>query len=128
MMTMAEPSPVLRTAGYAEDSQAAHFLVRYGELKGGTRRQLEQWLDGLTDEQRLIVRDVLDSAVVDCRCDTDLLTAMPFKAADGQLKLVPQFFGDGAPLVNFRLPRLNTVDAIDDALGAAFVPPFRSRG
>lgn len=128
MMTMVEPDLAPRKAACPDESLATRFLARYTELKGGAPRQLQQWLDSLTDEQRLIVREVLESAVVDCRCDADLLTAMPFKAADGQLKLVPQIFGDGAPLVSFRLPRLNTVDAIDDALGAAFVPAFRCQG
>lgn len=128
MMTVAEPSLVLRKAKCPDSLESTQFLVRYAELKGGTSGQVRQWLDSLTHEQKLVVRDVLESVVVDCQSDPEMLTAMPFKAADGQLKLVPQFFSDGAPFVHFRLPRLNTIDAIDDALGAEFIPVFRGRG
>ena len=116
----------LRKAGCSDDSQQPQFLVRYAELKRCAPAQLQQWLTSLTHENMLIVRYVLETVVTDCRGDIGALTARPFKAADDQMKLVPQFFSDGTPLVNFRLARLNTVDAIDDALGAEFIPAFRA--
>lgn len=115
----------LRKAGCSDDSQQPQFLVRYAELKRCAPEQLRGWLDALTREQMLIVRYVLESVVIDCRGDVDALTARPFKAADDQMKRVPQFFSDGMPLVSFRVARLNTVDALDDALGAEFVPALR---
>jgi hypothetical protein len=148
MMTMAEPlartTPVLpraktapathmdiaalalRKAGCSDDSQQPQFLVRYAELKHCAPAQLEQWLTSLTQTSMRIVRYVLETVVADCRGDIDALTARPFKAADDQMKLVPQFVSDGSPLVNFRMARLNTVDAIDDALGAEFIPTLRA--
>jgi hypothetical protein len=116
----------LRKAGCSDDSQQPQFLVRYAQLKRRSPEQLHQWLETLTREQMLIVRYVLETAVIDCRGDVEALTARPFKAADDQMKLVPQFFSDGTPLVNFRLARLNTVDAIDDALGAEFIAALRA--
>ena len=116
----------LRKAGCSDDSQQPQFLVRYAELKRCAPARLQEWLTSLTHEKMLIVRYVLETAVADCRGDIEGLTERPFKAADDQMKRVPQFFGNGAPLVSFRLPRLNTVDAIDDALGAEFIPVLRA--
>lgn len=111
--------------GCAEDSLPSQFLTRYGELKSCEPEQMHQWLEALTLEQLLQVRDVFETASIDCSGDVNSLTSQPFEAAATQMKLVPEFWSDGSPLASFRRPRLNTLNAIDDALGALFVPALR---
>ena len=111
-----------RSVGGPNDSQQPLFLVRYAALKRVTPERLDAWLEQLTDVELVILRYVFETVVFDCDGEPSRLTAEPFMATAEQLKLVPQFFGDGSPLGHFRLPKLNTVDAIDDALGAQFLP------
>jgi hypothetical protein len=115
-------SRALRDAGCAQDSLQPQFLTRYAELKRVSVDGLQQWLDRFTPEQMPALRHLLESVVIDCDSDPDALTTQPFIAAERQLKLVQQFGSDGSPLWKHRLPRLNTVDAIDDALSAENLP------
>ena len=117
----------LRGAGAQEDSPECEFLVRYAELKSREAEDLQCWLESLEHEQLLHVRDVFNTAASDCAGHVNELSAQPFRASADQLKLVPQFWSDGSPFVHFRKPRLNTMDAIDDALGGLFVPVLRRR-
>jgi hypothetical protein len=115
----------LRKAGCSDDSQQPQFLARYAQLKAIAPEVLQAWLDGLTPEQMLALRYVLEAAVSDCGGDPAALTIRPYLATADQLKLVQQYASDGTPICRFRLPRLNTTDALDDALSCANVPPLR---
>ena len=117
----------LREAGFAEHSPECEFLVRYVELKSCNPEHVRRWLASLEHVQLVQVRDVFETAALDCAGHPDALSAQPFRASADQVKLVPQFWSDGSPFVNFRKPRLNTVDAIDDALGGLFVPVLREQ-
>jgi hypothetical protein len=112
----------LRRVGFSDDALQPQFLARYAELKRITAERLREWLEQRTPEELFLLRCVFEEVFVDCAGELSALTAEEFVAAGDQLKLVPQFFGDGSPFGHFRLPKLNTVDAIDDALGADFVP------
>jgi hypothetical protein len=117
----------LRKTGSAEHAPECEFLVRYAELKSCEPGLVRRWLEALEQDQLLQVRDVFETAATDCGGDVHELSMQPFRASANQLKLVPQFWSDGSPFVNFRKPRLNTVDAIDDALGGLFVPVLRQQ-
>ena len=117
----------LRRAGSADDSPECEFLVRYVELKSCHPESVRAWLESLAHEQLLHVREVFEAAATDCAGHVNELSAQPFRASSDQVKLVPQYWSDGSPFVNFRKPRLNTRDAIDDALGGLFVPALRQR-
>ena len=100
------------------DSLQSQMLARYAALKNVTPAQLQRWIAGQSASQRMVLRFVLETVVVDCDGSIDALTSKPFVASEPQLKAVQQYDSDGNALWRLRLPRLNTVAALDDALSS----------